>query len=207
MSSAFANRKIAKSIKATAKSDLKRAVAVFGLVAYPSLTQPSEASGKYDTLFIVDPTDPTYADLEALVGDLAEDLCGSRELPPRYHNPLRDGDEKKPDGSWTFKHDAFRGKAVVRLKSAFQPKCYFGPRQTPCDAAEIKGGDECVIEITGFNFNNQSAGVALSLGPVWQINPGSVSIERGGSGGTSFANIDSSRFQFRGAESLHSDDE
>jgi hypothetical protein len=186
-----------KPKKAAPETNLKRTVVLHATLAYPSFTEPDEQSGKYATLAIIDPNDPTFAELEELVRDHSIDLCGEETLPARFHNPLRDGDERKDANTFTFKNDAFRGKAVVRLKSAFQPACFAGEDRHSIEVSEIRGGDEVLVEVTAFNFSNQSSGVALSLGAVWKVADGKTRIEKGAASGGSFGGVDVSKFKFR----------
>jgi hypothetical protein len=177
--------------------ELKASVPVFCTLAYPSLTEPDEQSGKFSVLAILDPAEPTTEDILTLVRAHSIELTGEEELPAGYHNPVRSGDEINPaTRKLVFAHAAFRDKLVVRLKSAYQPKAYFGPQETPCDVSQIRGGDQCVVEISAYGYNNQSRGVALSLGAIWQIAPGAVKIEKGASSGASFSKVDKSRFTF-----------
>lgn len=176
--------------------NLKREVAVVGTLAYPSISEPDE-NGKYSTLLIVDPKEETLHELIELVEDHAEALTGKRQLTGRHFDPIRDGDEPSKSGEgFAFKHPAFRGKTVVRLKSNFAPKTVHGPRREPIAATEIHGGDEVAVGVSAYSYNNQSSGVALSLGAIWLTRPGDERIERGGAVGSSFGKIDASRLRF-----------
>ncbi len=186
---------------AISEATLKREIAVHGVVAYPTVTEPDPETGKYSTLLIIPRNEPTLETLLELIGDHAEALTGSRTLGAKYHNPIRDADERKPNGELVFKHAGFRGdNVVVRLKSGFAPKCFYGANKTPCDPGEIKGGDECLVGIQAFHFNNQSAGVALSLSAILLIGKTEHVIEKGQGGGTSFDSLDLSGVKFRTAD-------
>ncbi|MDC0572940.1 DUF2815 family protein [Luminiphilus sp.] len=167
-------------------------------VGYPEIAEPNE-DGKYSVLALVSDSAQIGA-----VEDLLKAECQlgfqSDEVPAGAFNPIRSAQEKKPDGEFAFKSPFINqkeGAIVLRAKSGFQPKTIFGPNQTPCDAADISGGDECVIEIAGYSYKNQSTGVAFSLNGVWKINAGNGVLERGGSGGA-FSGFDASKLKFRG---------
>ena len=183
----------------------KQKVQVLCKIGYPELAEPNE-DGKYSILCVVSDPDSIQA-AEGLV--VAESNLGfqSDTLPAGAFNPIRSAQERKPDGEFAFKSPFINekeGAIVFRAKSGFAPKTFFGRDQLACDPADIRGGDECVVEISGYSYKNQSTGVALSLNAVWQINQGNGELERGGSG-NAFANFDASKLQFR-TPVLKSDD-
>jgi hypothetical protein len=191
-----------KGAKSFSEAELKRSVALVGVLAYPSVAQPDE-NGKHSTLVIIEPDEETLADLRELVADHAEATFGERTLGARHHDPIRSGDEPSRDGKgYAFKHPAFRGKYVVRLKSSFAPNCVAGQRRDKIDPSEIRGGDHVVVEVSAFGFNNQSSGVGLSLNAIWQLRPGDVVIEKGGSSGSSFSKLDTSKLKFVDPKSM-----
>ena len=175
----------------------KQKIQIPCIIGYPELSAPNE-DGKYSGLFLVDDPDAIQA-VERLVA--AESKLGfqSDTLPAGAFNPIRSAQERKPDGEFAFK-SAFvherEGAIVFRAKSGYAPKTVCGRDRLTCDPADIRGGDECVVEITGYSYKNQSSGVALSLNGVWLINQGNGELERGGSG-NAFANFDASKLKFR----------
>jgi hypothetical protein len=179
-------------------ADLKREVAVLATIAYPSLTEPDQQSGKFGAMFLVDNDEPTLEALRELVLDHAEAVTGERAVPRKWHDPIRDGDEAGTNGGFAFKHPAFRGgKTVFRAKTNFAPTCLDGEARTPVEPGEIRGGDKVVVAVSAYSFNNQSAGVAFSLGGIWRVADGTEVIERGGGGGgASFQKFDASRIKF-----------
>jgi hypothetical protein len=185
--------------KQAPSGDLKRIINVHGTLAFTSLTEPDQQSGKFSTLLIIDPESKHYQELEALVQDHSIALTGEPDLPARFHNPIREGDEKKSATEYTMKDEAFRGMKFVRLKSGYMPTLFTGENRVRTDISKAQGGDEVLIEVSAYNFSNQSSGVALSMGAIWLINKGERVIERGGASGSSFSNIDSSRFEFKTA--------
>jgi hypothetical protein len=195
---------LAKSGEKIDPAALKRTVAVVGIIAYPSLAEPDE-NGKFNCLVAVDPDEPSLKDLQKLVGDHAETLTGKRQLSGRFHDPLRDGDEPGKDGSgFAFKNDIFRGRVVFRAKTGFQPMTVAGPHREKCDPAQIRGGDHVVVEVSGFSFSNQSAGVGISLNAIWQLRAGDVVVDKGGSAGSAFGKLDTSRLKFVDPKSIGS---
>lgn len=184
---------------ATSVADLKRTIVAVGTIAYPSLVEVDEQSGKYAGLFLIDPESESAQLLRDLVVDHSMAVFGKAELPPRAHNPIRSGDEPAASGDGlAFKNDAFRKMIVIRAKTQFAPACFVGPDREPCDASEIRGGDQVAVEITAYGFNNQSSGVAFSMGAIWKIADGEVRIERGaGGGGGGFAKLDTSKLNFK----------
>jgi hypothetical protein len=176
--------------------DLKRSVTIYGTVAYPSVAEVSPLDGKYQVAVIADPADPQLKKLEDLVLDQVQAKTGKRVFPPGWHNPVRDGDAKKPNGEPVFKHPAFNGKVVLRPKTSFKPSPVWGSKKVPCDPAEIEGGDQCYVAIGAFAFDiSGSKGVGLSLNGLWLADKGTVKIERGG-GGASFADVDTAGVRF-----------
>lgn len=175
----------------------KEKIQVICYVGYPEISEPNE-DGKYSVMCLV--TDPASIEsVKLLVGLESELGFKSKEIPAGAFNPIRSAQERKPDGEFAFKSPFINekeGAIVFRAKSGFAPKTFFGPNQTACDAADIHGGDECVVEVSAYSYSNQSSGVAFSLGGIWQINPGNRELERGGSGG-SFAGFDASKLKFR----------
>ena len=174
-------------------------VEILCTVAYPQIATPDEKSGKFNLMAIVSEEQSQQA-LVDLVGNAAEAMFKNREFTGSMHNPLRDADEKNDAGEFTFKHPAFRSAGMVaRLKTGFAPKCVWGPNETEIDASEIKGGDECVIEVSAYGFDKKGKGVALSLGRIWLINKGKATIERG-SGGNNVQRLDRSNLRFTQVE-------
>jgi hypothetical protein len=176
--------------------DLDREIAVVGTLAYPYFAVPDEQSGKYSCILIVENDESTLAELRELVADHAEALCGNRELNAKHIDPIRDGDEPGTNGGYAQKHPSFRGQTFFRAKSNYQPKCFEGEARTPVDVTEIRGGDKVIQAVKAYHFNNQSAGVSLSLNGVWRIAKGNVIIERGGGGGSSFSRFDAGKVKF-----------
>jgi hypothetical protein len=173
-------------------------IEVLARIAYPEIKEPSpEAGGKHVALFLVEDAASREA-LEELVGDLSEATFRSRDLPAGAHNPLRDANERKPSGEYAFRHPAFRVNdgIVFRAKTAYQPACVWGPNEVPIDAGEIQGGDEVLVQISGYGYANQSRGVGLSMGRVWLVRKGDVRIERGTGSQAAVRRIDRSRLQF-----------
>lgn len=173
-------------------------IEVLATICYPSLVEPDPKSGdKFNALLLVtDP--PSLQALEDLVGDASDQTFRSRQLPAGAHNPLRDANEKTVSGELAFKHPVFRvpeGK-VVRVKSGFAPTCVWGPRQESIEASQIRGGDQVVVEVVAYGYNNQSAGVGLSFNRVWLVSKGDVTVERGSSGGANVRRLDRSNLRF-----------
>jgi len=52
-----------------------------------------------------------------------------------------------------------------------------------------------VVEVSAYGYDNQSSGVALSLGKIWLVKKGETKIDRG-SGGGNVKRLDRSRLQF-----------
>ena len=184
----------------------KQPIQISAIIGYPNLVDPDE-NGKYSVLFRI--TDPeSIAAVKALALKEAErgfpELNG--ELPPGAHNPIRSAQERKADGTFAFKSEFINkaeGAIVIRAKSGFAPKTASGEKAIPCDPADIEGGDEVCAVITGYSYNNQSSGVAFSLGNILLVNKGDGELQRGGSGG-SFA-FDVSKLNFRKPDMLSSD--
>ena len=203
-SSSFANRKPAAAASPAAAADRvtdginpKATIAVQGVLAYPALTTPDEQSGAYQALIIVDPGSEDFRKIEALVRANSLEKFKSEDLPPRAFNPIRSGDEPAQRGDgYAFRNEAFRGKAFVRGKTKFQPTVVWGPDQTPIDPSEVHGGDTVVVELSAYAYDNQSRGVALSLGKIWLIARGTNRIERGASGGAALSGYDRSKLRF-----------
>ena len=171
-------------------------IAVAGRIAYPELTHLNER-GFYACTFIMQPGTEDLERLKQLLQLNVRETFGGDQMPAGAHNPLRDANERKGDG-YAFKHDGFRveGGKVFRCKSKFEVQTFATARRTPCNPADIRGGDECVVEVGVYGYNKQSSGVAISLSSVWLINPGTVRIERGGAAGGSFASYDVSKLNF-----------
>ncbi len=178
------------------------AIEVMGILAYPSIQQPDPKSGdKYNTLVLI--TDPeSQQAVRELVAEACEQTFRSPSLPPGAHNPLRDSNEKNHAGEYAFKNEAFRveGGMVIRAKTAYQPQCVWGPKETAIDPSEINGGDHVVVEIGAYGYSNQSQGVGLSLGRILLLGKGESKIERGSGAGANVRRIDRSRLQFTGME-------
>lgn len=171
-------------------------VEVRGTIAYPSLVEPDERSGKFNCLLLIEKGSASEEAINDLVDAAAKDEFGDKGIPAGGFNPIRDSNEKKPDGEFAFKHPAFRDDCiVVRLKTGFDPVCVWGPNETPCDAEEIHGGDDVIIEVSAYAYNNQSAGVGLSLGRIWRLRAGEQRIERG-SGSANVKRLDRSGLKF-----------
>jgi hypothetical protein len=174
------------------------AIEIQATIAYPSIVSPDPRSGdKYNGLFLV--TDPDSQEaLRALVAEASELTFRTPQLPPGAHNPLRDSNERLPSGEFAFKHPAFRveGGLVIRAKTGYQPETVAGPNEMPVDPAEINGGDLVVAQIGAYGYQNQSTGVALSLGRIWQIGKGKDRIERGAGSAANVRRIDRSRLRF-----------
>jgi hypothetical protein len=117
-----------------------------------------------------------------------------------YWNPLRSGDELKPDGSRSFKDPAFEGQMVFRAKTKYQPRLVSGPHRDPIDASDIRGGDHVIVAINAYSYRNQSTGVGLSMSAVWWVKPGETAIGGGAKGGSSFSDIDTDGVEFFSAE-------
>jgi hypothetical protein len=167
-------------------------------ICYPALESPDERSGnKFNALFLVrDPDD--QAVLAEMVADACEETFRTRTLPSGAHNPLRDCNERTPSGENAFKHSIFRtpGGLVLRAKTAYQPECFWGPNETAITPSEINGGDEVIVTLSTYGYNNQSSGVAFSLGRIWLIAKGETRVERGSGAGANVRRIDRSRIRF-----------
>ncbi len=181
---------------ASSDIDLKAVVPVVATVCYTNGWEKDEKSDAYGGLFVVEPGEPTYQNLKDLVAAHAEALTGQPELGPRHHNPLREGDEIGTNGGFAFKDPFFRGKKVFRAKSKFAPT-FMDSDQNLIDASMVCGGDRVVVEIQAYNFNNQSAGVAFSLGGIMLLEKGDRVIERGGSSGSALKRFDLSGVKFK----------
>jgi hypothetical protein len=171
---------------------------VRAIACYPCLETPDERSGgKFNSLFLIrDPEDQEV--VAEMVADSSEETFRTRTLPPGAHNPLRDCDEKTPSGEYAFKHPIFRtpGGIVLRAKTSYQPQCVWGPNEVEISPSEIHGGDEVIVTLSTYAYNNQSAGVAFSLGRIWLISKGEVRVERGSGAGANVRRIDRSRIRF-----------
>jgi hypothetical protein len=173
-------------------------IEIRAVIAYPSLVEPdANAGGKYGALFLITEVDDQTALIE-LRDKVIQQTFRSHQLPAGAHDPLRRADERAPNGEYAFKHPAFRvpQAMVIRAKTGYQPKCVWGPAETPTEASEIRGGDHVVVEIGCYGYNNQSRGVGLSLGRIWLIRKGDVRIERGANASAAVRRIDRSRLQF-----------
>ena len=173
-------------------------IEVLARIAYPEIKEPSaEAGGKFVALFLVEDAASQEA-LQELVGDLSLATFRSRDLPPGAHDPLRDANERKPTGEYAFRHPAFlvNNGLVFRAKTAYQPDCVWGPNEVPIEAGEIQGGDEVLVQISGYAYANQSRGVGLSMGRLWLVRKGEMRIERGTGSQAAVRRIDRSRLQF-----------
>ena len=170
-----------------------------GLAGYPAVAVVNEMSGKFDMQLICDPEDPEFQRFAESVADLNQAAFGTREKKPGHHWPIFGGDEVKADGSGPrFKHHAFRGKAVVRLKANAdrQPRV-FGPDAIPVDPTELNGGDLVFVEAGLYSYANQSSGVSAGMGAIQIIRKAPITerIEAGGSAGSTFRPIDLSDAQ------------
>lgn len=173
-------------------------IEVRAVIAYPSIVEPDpNAGGKYGALFLISEADDQEA-LIALRDAVVQQTFRSQQLPAGAHDPLRRADERAPNGEFAFKHPAFRvpQAMVIRAKSAYQPRCVWGPNESPIEPSEINGGDHVVVEIGSYGYNNQSRGVGLSLGRIWLLRKGDVRIERGANASAAVRRIDRSRLQF-----------
>jgi hypothetical protein len=188
------------STSAVAADAVNREIAVRCRIAYPEIVTPNSDTGKFQAVLILE--DEAAKQVEALVGDVAEATFGARELKGRLLNPIRSGDEPNRSGDGlAFRDAAFRGKTVVRAKSGFPPKCFQGRDREPITPDMIRGGDHCIVAVKAYGYNNQSAGVGISLGAIWFVKKGETTIERGGSGGSSFGNIDTNGIDFQDTHS------
>lgn len=187
---------VAKAVEGSTGAKLAGAE-ITCIIAYPNLVEKDPQSDKFAALMLV--TDP---ESQQTLRDLVEQSCmetfRSPELPPGAHDPLRDPNERNPAGELAFKHPAFRvdDGLVIRAKTGYQPTCVWGPSETVIDASEINGGDECVVQVSTYGYNNQSKGVAFSLGRIWLINKGDQKIERGTGASANVRKIDRSRLRF-----------
>lgn len=174
------------------------------VIAYPNLVEKDPQSDKYAALLLV--TDPeSKQTLIDMVAESCFETFRTRDLPSGAHNPLRDANERNAAGELAFKHPAFRvdDAMVIRAKTGYAPTCVWGPNETPIDAAEISGGDSCVVQVSTYGYSNQSKGVAFSLGRTWLIQKGAQKIERGAGAGMNVKRIDRSRLRFNeGGEAL-----
>jgi len=177
-------------------AELKRGVALKAIIAYPQLVEPAERSNKYEAIFIVDKGEPQFPALQTLIGDHLEVVSGSRTFSGRFHNPLRSGDEEGQNGGYAMRNEAFRGKMFFRAKTQFKPKIFGGPTREVIDPSLVHGGDHVVVEVGAYGYNNQSAGVALSLNAIWRIKAGASRIEAGGNIGSSFQKFSAEDFDF-----------
>jgi len=167
------------------------------LVCYPNFVEKDPQSDKYAALLLV--TDPEAQEtLREMVAQCSMETFRTTELPAGAHNPLRDANERNASGELAFKHPAFRveGGLVIRAKTGYAPTCVWGPNETPIDASEITGGDNCVVQISAYGYSNQSKGVAFSLGRVWLIAKGTQKIERGAGAGMNVKRLDRSKLRF-----------
>lgn len=173
-----------------------KSVEILATICYPDLVTPDPQSGKWQALFLV--TDPESVEAVTALRDRAfADKFPRKEYTSMYHDPIRDANEKGPSGDFAFKHPIFREDGVViRAKTGFEPTCVWGPNQSPIEAAEIHGGDQVVVEVGAYAFDNQSKGVSFSLGRIWLIDKGKVKVERGAGGSANVQRIDRSRLQF-----------
>jgi hypothetical protein len=175
--------------------DLKRSVSIRCTVAYPSLVELGTLDNKHSVLAIVDSNDPKLKLLHDLILDCVQAASGKRTFPAGWHNPIRDGDEVKPNGGYVFQHEAFRGnKTVLRAKTQFAPRPIWGAKKAPCDPGEIEGGDECIVAFGAYYFSKGAQGIGLSLNGIWLIKKGVTKIERGGS--ANFSDFDTSGIEF-----------
>lgn len=167
-----------------------------GVICYPNLVDKDPQSDKYAALLLVTDEDSKQA-LSEMVADASEQTFRTAELPAGSHNPLRDANEKNAAGEYAFKHPIFRqGGMVVRAKTGFQPECVWGPNRTTIEPSEINGGDDVVVELSAYGYNNQSKGCGISLGRVWLIGKGAQKVERGTGSGANIKRIDRSRLRF-----------
>jgi len=173
------------------------------VLAYPNLVEKDPQSDKYAVLLHI--TNPeSQQTIIDMVGDSCFETFRTRELPAGAHNPIRDSNERNAAGEFAFKHPAFRvdGSIVIRAKTGYAPTCVWGPNETPIDASEISGGDNCVVQVSTYGYSNQSKGVAFSLGRIWLISKGTQKIERGTGANANVKRIDRSRLRFNEGDAV-----
>jgi len=175
-----------------------------GLAGYPAIATVNPLSGKHDMQLICDPEDPEFKRFARTVADLNFVTFGTREKKPGHHWPIFSGDELKADGSGPrFKHPAFKGKMVVRLKSnpERQPRV-FGQDATPVDPSELNGGDLVYVEAGIFSYQNQASGVSAGMSAIQIVRKAALTerIEAGGTAGASFKPIELADLPFSGGE-------
>lgn len=126
-----------------------------GVMSYPHLFEPYEASGKYEVTLIFPPGADT-SELEKIVADAAK-AKWPKKLPKGFRSPLRDNVEK--DGSPGY----VEGGTFAKFKSSSRPKVVGrNPKDGPLDADEIYPGCRGKVSYAAYAYE-KGGGVGVTL--------------------------------------------
>lgn len=139
----------------------------------------------YSVCVIIDKDDKqTISKVKAAIKQAIEDGKTSKwknKIPANMWNPLRDGDEERPDD------DAFRGKFFINAKSTKKPGVVDKDLNKILDPEELYSGVYGRVSISFFPFNvSGNQGIGAGLNNVQKLSDG----ERLGGGSNAKTDFD-----------------
>lgn len=139
--------------------------------SYVNVFRPklNDMSGKdeYSMAILIPKSDKATLDkIRAAVETAKKDKFGDK-TPAKFRNPLRDGDEERPDDP------AYQGHFFLNLKSKDKPGIVDKDRQEIIDPDEFLSGDYCRVSMAAYAYDvSGNRGVAFGLGNVQVIAKG-----------------------------------
>jgi len=148
-------------------------------VSYLHLLAPAkfgddETSAKYSATFLIPKDHPDVKRIQKKIEEIyAENkeslFAGTSLKSPRFHNPLRDGDE------WIDEHpesEEYEGCYFLKASSKSQPVVYDTDKNEILDLEDVYSGCYCRAVIKGWPFNNKAKGISFYLNSLQFIRDG-----------------------------------
>lgn len=145
-------------------------------LSYAHLVEPyafnEDQEPRYSASLLIDKDDKEtlskvkYAIQEAFKTGQDKKFWG-KDKPARFHNPLRDGDEERPDDA------AYAGKYYINAKNKYKPGIVDRRLQEIIDPSEIYSGMYANVSIAFFPFSRSgNKGISASLQAVQKVADG-----------------------------------
>lgn len=108
----------------------------------------------------------TVAKIKAAIEEAKKDKFAGK-VPANFREPLRDGDDERPDD------EAYSGHYFMNLKSQNRPGIVDKDRQEVIDADAFISGDYCRVSMNAYAYDvNGNRGVSFGLGNVQVVEKG-----------------------------------
>lgn len=149
------------SKEATAEKDVKRVIVV-GRLSYPKLFKPESSFGKdpqYSCELVI-PKDSDLSKLKAAMAAAVNEKWPDPKKRPKLKNPLRDGDEDKPN------NEQYEGSYFIAARGKNKPAVVIGKDMIPCESeSEVYPGRKAAISVTAspFEFKDENGGSARGV--------------------------------------------